>query len=924
MPSPFAIFLLTAICYLAAGLIGQLLAIPPGFASVVWPAAGIALALTQRFPGSATYAGIFTGSCLINILIATQFLASTEDIVIWPAVVIGIGATLQAMVGSTLFQRFIGKPDVPSAPRAIALFATVVAAGSSLVNSSIATLTLYSTGFTEAAMTGFTWVTWWVGDSIGILLFTPLLLTLISPRIRVSRRLQVVLPTLLLFAVVMILFAVSQSHNRAELQRHFDDSAGNLARQIENKLHIAEKKLIAYSALYNASSYVSRDEFNAFSEVILGDDSALHGIGWTPIIPHAERAKFERTMRKEFPGFFMTELTSGGNLIPASVQSEYYPVVYIYPFEKNMRAFGLNLGANPSRLEALKSAKKLKRPVATAPIVLAQENQNQKATIVYMPIFDILERAERPDGMTPFIGYVSGVLRLEALLKEYYSAAQRQGIAISMSDETDSNNPDFFYISDDRTQTSYEPFIYHTTFGERNYHIEMTANTDIHPAQRDWNSWLIITGGLLITALFQIFILLVTGTVEHVSNEVRRKTSELRDAVQQANSASKAKSRFLANMSHELRTPMNAILGFIYLCLKTPLTAQQRSYLEKSQMASETLLALINESLDYAKIEAGQLQLEQAQFDLITPLKKIHALFDLKASENGIDFRIKFDSNIPTTVYGDELRTEQILINLLSNAFKFTEKGSITVHLKYQWQEQMLFLTVSDTGIGLSKEQIPHLFEAFRQADSSTSRRYGGTGLGLSICRELALLMDGDISIQSVKGQGSAFTVTLRLPNIGQSCLGLPDFSTEENTEQATSAFKASDSQGDQPLEGCRCLLVEDVPLNQMLAEELLMQMGADVVVADDGLIAINKLNEGLRPDVILMDLQMPVMDGFEATRQIKGNYKYRDIPILAMTANAMEQDVEACRAAGMADHIAKPIDAAEMLRKILANLPQQ
>ena len=903
--------------YFVAAMGGLQLAIPPGFASAVWPAAGVALALLHLTDGRhSVLLGILTGSCLANLTVSTAWFTEFSLHSTWPPLIIGAGASVQAFAGYQLFRHSESNnkdEDIPNSPRAIAYFALVVALLTPLINSSAGTLTLYAAGFIAGNAVPFSWITWWVGDAIGIFLFAPLVVILFQQGIDIRRRLQVAIPTIILFTLVTGAFVASSNYYREKKQSEFDKSAERTGQKISETFRLAEKKLVSYGALFNASTEVNRSEFERFSHVISGSDATLYGIGWTPVIKHEDRAAFEKSMQQEYPGFRLTELTNNGTLIPATQKKEYFPVVYIYPYERNKRALGLNLAANTSRRDALLQARILNKPVATSPIILAQEKDNQKATILYMPVFKFYDNDQE------FLGYASGVIRIGDMLTEILKEFRWTGVSIRIYDRSEYGDRELLFDSADPVNPQYQTYTYFSEFGSRKYDIELYANHFEQDKGKDWSSWIIITSGFLLTALFQVFILLITGTVEHVSRQVTLKTRELRTAMDKANAANEAKSRFLANMSHELRTPMNAIIGFINLCLKTDLDQKQRDYLNKSHMASTTLLALINESLDYAKIEAGQLEINREEFPLSRLLRKMHALFDLQAHEKDLAFNINTDHDVPATILADELRLEQIFLNLLSNAFKFTEQGSVSLHLRYLASRQQLEISVTDTGIGIEASQIPHLFDAFRQADSSTSRRFGGTGLGLSISRELAVLMHGDIDITSEPGKGSCFTALVQAEPVGEDTINWHD-EEEHTTPDADPHPNASVY----PLKGITCLLAEDVLLNQILAQELLSQMGAEVVIANNGLEALDKVKDGLKPDVILMDLQMPVMDGFEATHQIHALPGCTQIPVLAMTANAMDSDVKACRAAGMEYHISKPVDAMDILIKIQAALGQQ
>ena len=405
---------------------------------------------------------------------------------------------------------------------------------------------------------------------------------------------------------------------------------------------------------------------------------------------------------------------------------------------------------------------------------------------------------------------------------------------------------------------------------------------------------------------FFFYVLQAALRREKTEHEMRQAVLAAQRAEEAAEAANAAKSAFLATMSHEIRTPLNGVLGMAQAMEADPLATQQRERLAVIRQSGETLTAILNDVLDLAKIEAGQMALESIAFDLDELLRGGRAAFAALAKAKGLALSLEVEPDASGTYRGDPTRLRQVVYNLISNAVKFTDSGEIAVRARRRghWVE----LSVSDTGPGIAPDQLGKLFDKFVQLDASTTRRHGGTGLGLAICRDLCALMGGTMSVQSRPGEGSTFTASLPLVQTTPR--------RSESGDEAAPAQELTDE--------LRVLAAEDNAVNQLVLKTLLRQVGVDPVVVENGALALEAWEAG-DWDAVLMDVQMPVMDGLTAVREIRAREQAtgrRRTPVIALTANAMVHQIEELRAAGMDAHVSKPIDVAQLLATLEAALP--
>ncbi|MBQ1784001.1 MAG: CHASE domain-containing protein [Gammaproteobacteria bacterium] len=873
--------IVVALAYLLAARFGSLFAVPPGFASAIWPPAGIALAALLLWRGPALI-GIGLGSLATNLWLTL----ATSGAQPWTApqlvapVLIGCGAMAQAMIGGWLVRRYLPWPLPLLTGREVLVLMLLGGPLASMVNATIGIASLTLLGLSPPSGVALSWLTWWAGDAIGAMTFTPLLLLLADSHVAGRRRArQVAVPIMITLLVVAAFVALARQTGDQRRQLHFEATAEAVGRALAEQIDEAERVVVMLRGLFEASDEVTRDDFSRYVSYLPLTELGIRAVEWVPRISDRQRPALEQEL-SALAGTPVTLATVvNGQRQPIGPRPYYFPITYVEPLLGNEAALGLDLQTQAQRLQLLLQADLADRVVASTSIALMQGG---RGILLIAPV--------RTGGQQqrPVSGYVLAVLHLGPWLGKALADIEVSGLAIEIRDTADADQSLFRLGQDsvgERRQRLLEA-------GTRQWQLTLTAGSDYFFHDHDWPLWVMITLGLLFTVLLCSLLLLITGTTARVAQQVVERTAELQQALARADRANAAKSEFLANMSHEVRTPINAISGMLSLVGDEPLGVRAQDYLAKAQQATGVLLRVVNDILDYSKIEAGRLELEQQPFNLHQLVMGLAGVIRPAANDKGLQFRVRTAADLPQWLAGDAIRIEQVLHNLLNNAVKFTTTGSVELGLEATTSSDglvVLTFKVSDSGIGMDQAAIDRLFQSFTQADSSITRRFGGTGLGLAICRRLVALMSGTIAVSSSPGAGSCFTVTLPLP------LARPPAAARVASTAPL-------------LAGKQLLVVEDQPINREVLAAMLERCRVTVIEAVNGAEALAILD--LQPiDLVLMDIQMPVMDGLTATRAIRSEKRWAKLPIIGLSANAFADDRLQSLAVGMNDYLTKPVD---------------
>ena len=755
------ILLLSALAYYVCGKLGIYLAIPPGYATAVWPSSGVALALVIRF-GPAALPGIWLGSYLINASISNAFSTPTLTTLMIPGI-IALGAVLQAYLGQLLVQRFVGR--LWFSVQAILMILFLGGPLSCLLAATIGVTTLLTFEQITPNLYGDIWLTWWIGDTLGVLAFTPaLLVILVSPStVALSKRFTVVTPLVIMFTLVTIAYIFVRDSEEKQRRELVVGALSEIRHNIEQELNINEEITEILAAYFSTEKTPTLTDFNRLTQQYLRHHPSIQALEWVPLVRDADRIAFEAEQRRQVnPDFRIMERNSQGVMVPAQRRAEYFPVTYVDPILGNEAALGFDLGSNATRYESIKRSLEQRVSTISDPVHLVQMPDHQFGYLLLTPVFTYAKPNARSTAARKLPkGFILMVFMPDQLVASANPGLEAREIAFSLYDiSTPHGKTTLMQNANGLSAYRQNQFV---TLANRTWDLELTPTFAFLQQSPHWQSYAVLFAGWPFIMVLGVLLIILVGRQIAIETKVVEKTAALEQATQRAQQASRAKSDFLANMSHELRTPLNSIIGFTHQVVTkkaAQLDDRAQDSLHTVERNAKHLLQLINDLLDISKIEAGKFELHYEQFDVMTLCKDVVEPFQQLAREKHLTLTIDCPESLQ--LQADRLRIYQTLLNLVANAIRFTQQGGVQLSAVSETRQGMagVCFNVSDTGSGIPADKQAMLFNKFVQLEES--RQTGtGTGLGLALAKEIATLHRGDIQVQSNAGHGSTFKVWL-------------------------------------------------------------------------------------------------------------------------------------------------------------------
>jgi two-component sensor histidine kinase/integral membrane sensor domain MASE1 len=739
----------TALAYWIAGELALLMAIPPGYASAVWPAAGLALSALLVW-GTPVAPGVLIGSFCVNV--GTSFDAGSLEALtrsITLALIIALGAMLQAFVGAELIRRHVGLPSALEDEPSITRFTVLGGPVACLINPTLSVGTLCLSGVVPWSSFAFSWWTWWVGDAIGVLLFAPLLLVFVQPR-GLRRGPAVALPLLGSFAVVTAMFVQASSWEADRVRAEFERRAVYLAHALESTLAEHEQAVGFVASLFYASDEVTRGEFREFAGRALTRYQGIQALGWIPLVPDSERASFERRARSDgLVDYAFRELRAPGQLGPAAQRAEYLPAYYLEPAEGNRSAFGFDSLSDPERLLALRRAQDTGQPSATAPLLRDEEIRGEPAVMLFVPVFDV--RTASDSARASLLGHAAGVFRMQDVVDAALAAFDTAGLELALAEESVARDGAVLYRSGEASEAP-GPHAWSNSFsfGGRRYRLEVRPNEAALAVQQSWQAWLVLGVGLLFARIMGVVTLMTTGRASRAQRsleearrtalaeekfraELRTLNLELEERVKtrtgQLSAMLKERDVLLQEIHHRVKNNLQVISSLINMQVRRLGQGPDRDALSDCQTRVQAI-ALIHESLyqsrDYAQIPFS---------DYAKSLSNV--VFHAGAQPHGVtleldiaDVSLAVDRAIPCGLILNEL-----ISNALKHAFPEGRPGTVRVELS-ALEAGRLTLAIEDDGVGIPSD-----------LDVSRSGR-----LGLQLVRTLAGQLDAELFVQRARG----------------------------------------------------------------------------------------------------------------------------------------------------------------------------